>query len=325
MKLEETVTHFLLEHQRKRGGTLNFLLLMDSILTAANYIQYQYQTAALHGTRDDAGTINVQGETQMRMDIMAHQIVMHYLAESEQIIEAVSEEMTNEIPLNDEGRYFIYFDPLDGSSNVKHSLPVGFLFGIAKRNMDGPEDYHLRRGDEFIAAGLFLIPTGIFTLALKESGTWRFIRDESGKYIRPTKVRFPSKQKNWELSWNSANRKTYSKAVQAWVEENEAKFKFRYTGSLAVDFHRQLDNGGMFMYPAIVNHPIPAKNRPDGKLRLMYECSVVAFIAREAGGMAIDEKGRDILEIQPVNRHQRSGLYVGNTEVVSDIQQHLIK
>jgi len=323
MKLEETFMHFLLEHQERNKRTRNFLILMENIVAAAKYVQHYYRPAALHGNLDQLGQINVQGEAQMRLDLMAHEIMMHYLGESKQVIEAVSEEVTEEITLNENGRYFVYFDPLDGSSNVRHSLPVGILFGIAKRNYDGPEDYHLRRGCEFIAAGMFLIPTGVFTFALKDAGAWRFIQDQSGIYIRPTRVMIPNNPKKFELSWNSANRKTYSKKVQKWIVENEEAFKFRYAGSLAIDFHRLLDNGGMFMYPAIVNHPVAGKNRPLGKLRLMYECAVTALIAREAGGIAVDENGQDILGIQPVNRHQRSALYIGSKEVVKSIRETL--
>ncbi len=323
MKLEETFMHFLLEHQERHKRTLNFLILMENIVAAAKYVQHYYRSAALHGNLDHAGRINVQGEVQMRLDLMAHEIMMHYLHESKQVIEAVSEEVTEEITLEENGRYFVYFDPLDGSSNVRHSLPVGILFGIAKRNFDGPEDYHLRRGCEFIAAGMFLIPTGVFTFALKDAGAWRFIQDPSGIYIRPTKIMIPNNPKNFELSWNSSNRLTFSKTVQKWLKDYEEAFKFRYAGSLAVDFHRLLDNGGMFMYPAVVNHPIPGKNRPQGKLRLMYECAVTALIVREAGGTAIDENGEDILSIQPVNRHQRSALYIGSKEVVKSIRDVL--
>ncbi|MCB1152453.1 fructose-1,6-bisphosphatase [bacterium] len=323
MRLEETFMHFLLEHQMRHRRTLNFLILMESIVTAAKYIQHVYDTGGLQSNMGEAGTINVQGENVMKMDLLAHQIVMHYLAESKQIIEATSEEITEEVPLNDDGRYFIYFDPLDGSSNIKHSLPVGFLFGIAKRNLDGPEDYHLRSGREFIAAGSFLIPSGVFTFGLKDAGTWRFLLDENQVYIRPTRVQFPSKRSGWELSWNAGNRNFYSDTVQNWVLKNENDYKFRYVGSLAVDFHRLLQSGGMFMYPAIVNHPKPGANRPEGKLRLIYECAVVAFLAHEAGGTAINEAGENILDIQPYKRHQRSTLFVGNKEAVEDIRKAL--
>ena len=323
MKLEETFMHFLLRHQMKHSRTLNFLILMESILTAARYIQKHFDNTALKGTSGAAGIRNVQGEDVMQMDLMAHQIVMHYLRESNQVIEATSEEVSDEIRLNPDGRYFIYFDPLDGSSNIKHSLPVGFMFAIAKRSLDGPEDYHLRSGSEFIASGVFTIPTGIFTFAIKNAGAWRFYMDESGAYIRPTRIHFPDDKSQWELSWNSGNKNFFDKKVQQWIESNRDNYTFRYSGSLAVDFHRLLLNGGMFFYPAITNHINPGKNRPAGKLRLLYETAVIAYIAREAGGAAIDETGTPILDIIPSHRHQRSALYVGNKSVVSDIQKIL--
>ena len=321
MRLEQTFMHFLLKHQQSHGRTLNFLILMESILNAARYIQHYYNLGALHGTIGEAGEINIQGENVMRLDLMAHQIVTHYLNESEQVLEATSEEVKDEMRMKDDGRYFIYFDPLDGSGNIKHSLPVGFLFGIAKRNLEGKEDFHLRSGSEFIAAGMFLIPSGIFTFALKDAGTWLFLQDESGVYIRPSKVSLPEENKIWELSFNSSHRSTFSDSVQNWIKSNESKYNFRYAGSLAVDFHRLLHNGGLFMYPAIVKHPDPSKNKPKGKLRLMYECAVVAFIAREAGGLAINELGQDILNVNPQDRHERSSLFVGNKELIENIKK----
>ena len=170
---------------------------------------------------------------------------------------------------------------------------------------------------------MFLIPSGQFTFALKDSGAWRFIMDETGTYVRPTRVQFPSEKKTWELSWNCGNRHTFASSVQEWIQANERSYSFRYTGALAVDFHRLLHNGGMFMYPAVVNHPKAEQNRPEGKLRLMYECNVVAFIAREAGGIAINEEGEDVLSVIPKKRHQRSALYVGNKEIVESMRSAL--
>ncbi|MCZ7582523.1 MAG: hypothetical protein M5R36_03860 [Deltaproteobacteria bacterium] len=147
---------------------------------------------------------------------------------------------------------------------------------------------------------MFLIPSGIFTFGLKGAGTWRFLHDQSGVYIRPERVTLPNEPKTWELSYNPANTGTFSLPVQKWIQQNQSKHSFRYVGSLAVDFHRLLHNGGMFMYPAIVNHPDPTKNRQEGKLRLMYECAVVSFLAREAGGMSVNERGEEICSVQPV-------------------------
>ena len=323
MQFEQTFNNFLLQHQERHNRTYHFLILMDALISSAKHIQHYYLTGALKGNLGLAGEVNVQNEDVMRMDQIAQQITIHYLTSSGRVIHAISEESKEIIQINPEGRYFIYFDPLDGSSNIPHGLPVGFLFGIAKRNLEGPEDGHLRAGKDYIAAGMFVIPTGTFTLALKDAGTWRFHIDETMNFVRPTRMMLPEDTKSWELSFNAANRNTYSEKVQNWIAQNEKKYAFRYLGALAGDFHRILTNGGMFMYPAIVNHPNPKKNRPQGKLRHMYETAVVGFMCREAGGEAVDETGTPILDIQPKDPHQRSAIYVGSKPLVEEITRVL--
>jgi len=314
---------FLLDHQEKHNRTYHFLILMDALITAAKHIEHYYLTGALKGNIGSAGRVNVQGEDVLRMDQIAQEITVHHLRASRRVIHAISEESEEIIQMNPDGRYFVYFDPLDGSSNVAHGLPVGFLFGIAKRNLEGKEDNHLRAGRDYIAAGMFVIPTGTFTLALKDAGAWRFHIDETMEFVRPTRIVLPEDKKNCELSFNSSNRYTYSRHIQDWITANEAKYAFRYIGALAADFHRTISNGGMFMYPAIVNHPDPRKNRPQGKLRLMYEAAVVAFICSEAGGSAVDETGTPILDVQPKSQHQRSALYVGSKPLIEEITRCL--
>ncbi|MBI5489122.1 MAG: hypothetical protein HY905_17435 [Deltaproteobacteria bacterium] len=316
---EQTFMDFLLQHQEKHNRTYHFLILMNSVLNAARRIQHYYLTGALRGLLGRTGTTNVQGEPVLQLDRIANEITRHYLQASGRVIHAVSEEEKHIIPMNPEGRYFFYYDPMDGSSNVPHNLPIGFMFGIAKRNLDGPEDNHLRAGREYIAAGMFVIPTGTFTLALHDAGCWRFHIDETMSFVRPTRVLLPDSHGTWELSFNSANRDTWAPAVRQWVAGNERKYAFRYLGALAADFHRVLTNGGMFLYPAILNHPDPKKNRPRGKLRLMYEGSVVAFMCREAGGHSIDETGTPILDVLPLDPHQRTALYAGSPALVNEI------
>ncbi len=316
---EQTFMDFLLEHQERHGRTYHFLILMNSILNAAKKIQHYYLTGALKGYLGLSGRMNVQGENCLRLDEMANEVVKHHIFRSGRVIQAVSEEEENIINMNPEGRYFVYYDPLDGSSNIPHNLPVGFLFGIAKRNLEGPEDYHLRAGKEFIAAGMFVIPTGTFTIALKEAGCWRFHIDETMNYVKPTRICLPEDRRSWELSFNVAHREYYRREISDWLRKNENKYQFRYLGSLAADFHRLLTNGGLFLYPAIVNHPDPRKNYPEGKLRLMYEAAVVSFMCREAGGFAINEEGKPILDILPAHHHQRTTLFVGSKELVEEI------
>jgi fructose-1,6-bisphosphatase I len=316
---EQTFMDFLLEHQERHGRTYHFLILMNSILNAAKRIQHYYLTGALKGYLSLSGQINVQGEKCLRLDEMANEVVKHHIWRSGRVIQAVSEEEKDIIQMNPDGRYFVYYDPLDGSSNIPHNLPVGFLFGIAKRNLEGPEDYHLRAGKEFIAAGMFVIPTGTFTIALKEAGCWRFHIDETMNYVKPTRINLPTDRSSWELSFNVAHREYYRREIADWLWQNEKKYQFRYLGALAADFHRLLTNGGLFLYPAIINHPDPKKNYPEGKLRLMYEAAVVSFMCQEAGGLAINEKGEAILEMVPVHHHQRTTLFLGSRELVEEI------
>jgi fructose-1,6-bisphosphatase I len=324
MQFEQTFMNFLLQHQEQYNHSYHFLVLMDALISAAKHIEHYYLTGALKGHLGATDTINVQGEKVLQMDEIAHEIVIHYLRTTARVIHAVSEESDEIVVLNENGgRYFIYFDPLDGSSNVSHGLPVGFLFGISKRNLEGVEDYHLRAGREYIAAGMFVIPTGMFTMAFKDSGTWRFHMDETMTFVKPVRMMLPESEKTWELSFNSANRTAYSLKVQDWIDRNERRYSFRYLGALAGDFHRILSNGGMFMYPAIVNHVNPKKNRPEGKLRLLYEASVVAFMCREAGGDAVDETGTPILDIAPKGHHQRTALYVGAKPLVANVARTL--
>jgi fructose-1,6-bisphosphatase I len=320
LQIEHTFMDFLLEHQERYNRTYHFLILMNSIMNAAKRIQHYYLTGALRENLGLAGSVNVQGEEVMKMDEIANELVKHYLKRSGRVIHAVGEEEEEIIPMNVEGgRYFVYYDPMDGSSNVPHNLPIGFLFGVAKRNLEGPEDMHLRAGREYIASGMFVIPTGTFTIALRQAGCWRFHIDETFNYVKPTRMVLPDNKKSWELSFNSANRTTFAAHIQKWIAANEQKYAFRYMGALAGDFHRILLNGGLFMYPAIINHPDPKKNRPQGKLRLMYEAAVVAFICREAGGDAVDETGIPILDIVPQKPHQRTALYLGSKPLVDEI------
>ncbi len=320
LDFDQTFMDFLLEHQERHNRTYHFLILMNSVLNAAKKIQHAYLTGALRGRLGPSGQVNVQGEDAWTMDQVSNEIVKHFLRMSGRVIHAVSEEEEEIVPMNvDGGRYYVYYDPMDGSSNIPHNLPIGFLFAVGKRNLTGPEDHHLRSGRELRAAGMFVIPTGTFTIALADAGCWRFHIDETHNYVRPTRIVIPDDPRRWELSFNSANRTTFRPAVREWLAAHEPQYAFRYLGSLACDFHRILTNGGLFLYPAIVDHPDPRKNRPDGKLRLLYEAAVVSFMAREAGGGAVDETGGPVLEIVPRHHHQRTALYLGSKPLVDDI------
>ena len=132
MKLDQSFMDFMLHHQEKHKRSYKFLVLLEAVQTAAKYIQYYYQTGSLKNVMGETGITNVHGENVMEMDDIANEIVLHYLRRSNQVIYAVTEEEVDPVVLNEDGgRYFFYYDPLDGSSNVKHNLSVGFMFAIA--------------------------------------------------------------------------------------------------------------------------------------------------------------------------------------------------
>ena len=131
IRFEETLMNFLLHHQERHNRTYHFLILMDALISAAKHIQYYYLTGTLKGNIGLAGAVNVHGEDVLHMDQIAQEITIHYLEASGRVIHAVSEEPEKIIPIDPEsGRYFVYFDPLDGSSNVPHGLPVGFVLAL---------------------------------------------------------------------------------------------------------------------------------------------------------------------------------------------------
>ncbi len=318
--IEETFMQFLLQHQLKHKRTLNFLILMESIISASKAIQDLYTKAAIDDNLAYAGNINVQGEDVTKIDLMADNIFIHYLKGSKQVIQVISEEREKKINLNPKGRYFVYYDPIDGSSNVKHNLPVGILFGIAKKNLEGKETKRLRPGREYIASGIFMIPSGNFTFYLNDAGCWRFLKSAGGTYIRPEKVKLPSNKKKFNLSYNVSYLDHYPPKLSQWLIDNSGKYGFRYSGSLAGDIHRILTTGGVYFYPSVMGG---GKNYPDGKLRLLYECNVVANIVKAAGGDAIDDMGRPILDLKPHDLHQRSSLIVGDKKLIRSLQKIL--
>ena len=296
---------------------------MDAIISAKKISSIITSRALLRGISGWQERSMCKAKMSCTWMIWPDEIIIHYLKTTRRVIHAVSEECDEIIKLNEDGRYFMYFDPLDGSSNVAHGLPVGFLFGIAKRNLKGVEDFHLRAGREYIAAGMFVIPTGTLTIALRDAGAWRFHIDETQNYVKPMQVILPDDPEKLGAFLQCDEPVHVRRQVQDCVQNNERNYTFRYMGALAGDFHRILTNGGMFMYPAIVNHPDPKKNRPEGKLRLMYEASVVAFMCCEAGGHAVNEDGIPILDIKPASHHQRTALYVGSKSLVDDITKAL--
>ena len=176
---------------------------------------------------------------------------------------------------------------------------------------------------------IHLAPSGIVLASRMDTGLFSYAKQPADGTAAVVAIGAnsagpsPATRQKWELSFNAGNTSVFSDKVQKWIKGNLSKYKFRYIGALAGDFHRLLSNGGLFMYPAILNHSDPKENRPQGKLRLLYEANVVAFMCREAGGDAIDENGTPILDIKPAKHHQRTTLYVGSKPLIDALAKLL--
>ena len=223
LQFEETFMDFLLEHQERHNRTYHFLILMNSILNAAKRIQHYYLTGALRGNLGLAGSTNVQGEEVLQMDQIANEVVKHYLGSSGRVIHAVSEEEKEIIPMNVEGgRYFVYYDPMDGSSNVPHNLPDRIPL---RHRQEEPRRPRRRapsgRAGSTSPRACSSSPPGRSPSPCRNAGCWRFHIDEVMNYVKPTRMVLPENPKTWELSFNSANRETFAGGIREWIAEKE--------------------------------------------------------------------------------------------------------
>jgi len=262
------------------------------------------------------GRENVQGEVQQKLDVYANNALIHCLGVRENVAIIASEE--NEEPITFDGRsgpgkYIVLFDPLDGSSNIDVNVSVGTIFSIFAL----PDDYRdadgnvaaLQKGSQQLAAGYVIYGSSTIMVYTTGHGVHGFTLDPTvGEFVLSHEnIRMPAAGKSY--SSNDAYWDTFPTEYREYLAHLRSgaagrKYSLRYIGSLVADFHRTLLHGGVFLYP-------PTKSHPGGKLRLMYEANPVAFIAEQAGGMALDGHQR-ILAIAPTSIHQRTPLVVGS-------------
>jgi fructose-1,6-bisphosphatase I len=215
----------------------------------------------------------------------------------------------------------LLFDPLDGSSNIDYTISVGTIFSIYRRKTEkGPgqiEDF-LQPGRDLVAAGYIIYGNSTVFVYTAGDGAHGFTLDPGvGEFLLshpniciPEKPKFYSVNQGYERYWGSGVRQ-FTDYVQGKTGEFSGGLSMRYVGSLVADFHRNLLAGGIFYYPADSKDP----KKPHGKLRLLYECAPLAFIAEQAGGYASDGR-QDILDIQPTGLHQRTPLFIGSRGLV---------
>lgn len=287
--------------------------LLRDIGLAGKIINREVNKSGLLDITGGFGAKNVQGEDQQKLDVIANIRFIRALTNGGEVCAIVSEEDEEVINLNPNSRYVVCMDPLDGSSNIDVNVSIGTIFSIYKRKspVGGPvlmEDI-LQKGTEQVAAGYILYGSSTMLVYTTGKGVHGFTLEPSlGEFVLSHPM-MKSPDDGRIFSVNEGSIMDFEPAVQAYIQYcKEQRYAARYIGSLVADFHRNLLKGGVYMYPA-------TKKDPQGKLRLLYECNALAFIAEQAGGAATDGNQR-IMEIEPKTLHMRTPIYLGSFNMV---------
>ena len=288
--------------------------LLTDISVASKIVSHQVNRAGLAGILGDVGAKNVQDETQQKLDVIADDAFMRILSAGKSVAGIGSEEQEEAIMCGDgkNGKYIVLIDPLDGSSNIDVNVSIGTIFSIYRRVTPMGEPIcttdFLQKGTEQVAAGYVLYGSSTMLVYTTGSGVNGFTLDPAvGEFfLSHPKMEFPEVGQTYSV--NGALLDTCTEPTKKFVkcchDDDSLDYRSRYIGSLVADFHRNLIHGGIYIYPSVTN-------KPNGKLRLLYECSPLSFIAEQAGGVAIHDNGR-ILDVQPTELHQRIPYYVGS-------------
>jgi fructose-1,6-bisphosphatase I len=267
-----------------------------------------------------AGSQNTTGEEQQRLDVLANIRFTRALTKGGEVCALISEETESFVDLNNEGKYVIAIDPLDGSSNIDVNVSIGTIFSIYRRvsPVGTPirDEDILQKGAEQVAAGYILYGSSTMLVYTTGHGVNGFTYEPSlGEYfLSHADMEMPDDGKIYSINEGSSD--SFSPALKQYLEFCKSQtYSARYIGSLVADFHRNLLKGGIYIYPAT------AKNK-NGKLRLMYECNALSFLAEQAGGKASDGKNR-ILELIPKDLHQRTPFYVGSKKMVEKAERFM--
>ncbi|MBG0783135.1 MAG: class 1 fructose-bisphosphatase [Bacteroidales bacterium] len=324
----KTLVEFVWEQQENvKYATGEFSRLLNDIGIAAKIVNRDVNRAGLAGILGFEGSVNVQGENQKKLDVLANNEFIKALRSGKQCAAIISEENDDVVIFDDEttrnAKYIVALDPLDGSSNIEVNVPIGTIFAIYKRKSVGTtvtrEDV-LQAGTELVCGGYIIYGSSTMLVYTTGNGVNGFTYD-------PTCGLFVLSHENIKIgdvggiySINEANYIYFPEGVKKYIKycqeddpETNRPYTTRYIGSLVSDFHRNLLRGGIYIYPGTLKNP-------QGKLRLMYECVPMAFLAEQAGGKASDGFSR-ILDIQPEDIHQRCPLFIGSKAMVEKVEE----
>ena len=324
-----TVEHFIAEQERRHPeatGAFTDVLLQLSL--AAKLISRSVNKAGLVDILGDAGKENVQGELVQKLDEYANDVLIHVLTRCGSLAGIASEESEEIVPIPaayEAGPYVIAFDPLDGSSNIDVNISIGTIFSIHRkrsRGRDATLEDLLQPGRDQCAAGYVLYGSSTMLVFTTGAGVHGFTLDPTiGEFLLSHPDMMIPEPGKRIYSVNEGHSTTWTEGQQRLVrhfrgeEGGGTPFSSRYVGSMVADFHRTLQYGGIFMYPG-------TRDKPEGKLRLLYEVAPLAFICEQAGGASTDGVTR-VLDIQPTDVHQRVPVYLGSRSHVELASRYL--
>jgi len=319
-----TLEEFIIRGQNRfRGATGELSQLLRDIGLAAKIISREINKAGITNILGYQGSENVHGERVKKLDVFSNEQMLSALSRSGNVSMIISEEDEEMIRLkSSSGKYLVFTDPLDGSSNIDVNVSVGTIFSIYRRVSDladepGLEDA-LQPGISQTAAGYVVYGSSTMLVYTTGLGVTTFTLDPSiGEFfLTDNNIRIPELGTTYSInegsyrSWNDGLKK-YIKFCQEEDPASHRPYSARYIGSMVADLHRILHKGGIFIYPS-------NKSYPNGKLRLMYECNPMAFIIEQAGGRAIDGKKR-LMDIVPTDIHECSPIFIGSKSNVDEV------
>ena len=322
-----SLTRHLIEEERQDRICADLRLLIEVAARACKSISVAVGKGALGGVLGDAGTGNIQGEAQKKLDVLSNEILLEANAWGGHLAACASEEMDNCQPIPDafpRGNYLLLFDPLDGSSNIDVNVSVGTIFSVL-RCPDGVatvgDEHFLQPGTEQVAAGYCIYGPSTMLVLTIGHGTHAFTLDrEQGAFLLTRKhIRVPEQTK--EFAINMSNMRHWAPPMRRYIDECLAgstgprgkDFNMRWVASMVADVHRILCRGGVFAYPWDARDP----GKP-GKLRLMYEANPMAFLVEQAGGAATNGQQR-IMDLMPSKLHERVSVVLGSKNEVERI------
>jgi fructose-1,6-bisphosphatase I len=323
-----SLTRYLVEQQRV-GGLIpaQLRLLLEVVARACKGISQAVNKGALGGVLGTAGSENVQGEVQKKLDIIANEVLIEANEWGGHLAAMASEEMDsiylvpNRYP---QGEYLLLFDPLDGSSNIDVNVSIGTIFSVLKKPTEHAgvtESDFLQAGAKQVAAGYCVYGPQTTLVLTTGNGVAMFTLDrEQGSFVLTQEnLRIPADTK--EFAINMSNMRHWDAPVKRYIDEclegvdgpRGKNFNMRWVASMVADVHRILTRGGVFLYPWDQREP----NKP-GKLRLMYEANPMSWLVEQAGGAATNGRER-ILDIQPQALHERVSVVLGSKNEVERV------